>query len=44
MNKEKLGTGRDENRIPLYQVVPLKVPFSIGLGISDFCNFKCVYC
>lgn len=44
MNKEKLGTGRDENRIPLYQVVPLKVPFSIGIGISDFCNFKCVYC
>lgn len=33
MNKEKLGTGRDENRIPLYQAVPLKVPFSIGIGI-----------
>lgn len=43
MNK-KIGTGRDENRIPLYQVVPLKVPFSIGIGTSDFCNFKCKYC
>lgn len=27
MNKGKIGTGRDENRIPLYQVVPLKVPY-----------------
>lgn len=44
MNKEKLDNGRDNNRIPLYEVVPLNAPFTIGIGVSDFCNFKCVYC
>lgn len=24
----KIGTGRDENRTPLWQVVPIPVPFS----------------
>lgn len=36
--------GRDNNRLPLYKVVPLIVPFSVGLAVSDFCNFRCVYC
>ena len=40
----KEGNGRDENRVPLYKVVPLAVPFAIGIGINDYCNFKCVYC
>ena len=40
----KIGSGRDENRSPLYKVVPLDIPFSIGIWVSDFCNFKCVYC
>lgn len=40
----KIQSGRDENRIPLYENVPLKVPFSIALGISDYCNFRCRYC
>jgi Fe-S oxidoreductase containing radical SAM domain len=40
----KIGTGRDENRTELYRVVPLAVPFSIGLNLCDYCNFKCVYC
>lgn len=44
MNESKIGSGRDENRVPLYKIVPLKVPFSIGIGASDFCNFKCKYC
>ena len=44
MNEKKIGSGRDENRVPLYKVVPLKVPFSIGIGTSDFCNFRCNYC
>ena len=42
--REKIGSGRDENRTHLYKVVPLAVPFSIGLSINDFCNFKCIYC
>ena len=41
---EKIGSGRDENRVPLYKVVPMKIPFSIGIGTSDFCNFRCNYC
>ena len=41
-NKE--GNGRDSNRVPLYEVVPLAVPFSVGIGVSDPCNFKCIYC
>lgn len=36
--------GRDNERTPLYKKVPLKVPFFIGLAVSDFCNFHCVYC
>ena len=40
----KIGTGRDENRTPLWQVVPIPVPFSVGITVSDFCNFKCIYC
>ena len=40
----KIGTGRDENRTPLWQVVPIPVPFSVGITVSDFCNFKCLYC
>ena len=39
----KIGTGRDENRTPLWQVVPIPVPFSVGITVSDFCNFKCIY-
>lgn len=42
--QQKIGTGRDENRTALYQVVPLTIPFSIGISINDFCNFKCIYC
>lgn len=42
--QKKIGTGRDENRTALYKVVPLAVPFAIGLCVNDFCNFKCVYC
>lgn len=42
--QKKIGTGRDENRTPLWQVVPLPVPFSVGITVSDFCNFKCIYC
>ena len=38
---EKIGSGRDENRVPLYKVVPMKIPFSISIGTSDFCNFRC---
>lgn len=44
MSMIKIGSGRDENRSPLYKVVPLDIPFSIGIWVSDFCNFKCVYC
>lgn len=40
----KQGSGRDENRIPLYNVVPLDMPFTVSIGVSDFCNFKCKYC
>ena len=36
----KQGSGRDENRIPLYNVVPLDMPFTVSIGVSDFCNFK----
>lgn len=38
---KKIGSGRDENRVPLYKVVPMKIPFSIGIGMS---NFRCNYC
>lgn len=44
MKYEKMGSGRDENRTPLYKQVPLKLPYTVGIGVSDFCNFKCVYC
>lgn len=44
MNITKIGTGRDEKRKPLYLSVPLKAPYTVGIGVSDFCNFKCVYC
>lgn len=40
----KIGSGRDENRVPLYSVVPLAAPFTVSIGVSDFCNFKCKYC
>lgn len=41
---DKIGTGRDEQRQPLYRVVPLNIPFSVGITVSDFCNFHCRYC
>lgn len=40
----KIGMGRDTNRVPLWQVVPRAVPFSVGFAPSDICNFRCVYC
>ena len=38
------GSGRVEERVPLHLVVPLSVPFAIGINVSDYCNFKCAYC
>ena len=40
----KRQVGRDMNRVQLHTVVPLKIPFAIGIGASDVCNFKCIYC
>lgn len=44
MNKDIRAVGRNLNRVPLHSVVPRTVPFAIGIGPSDFCNFKCNYC
>lgn len=44
MDKNIKAVGRDLNRVPLHSVVPMSVPFAIGIGPSDFCNFKCNYC
>ena len=44
MEERNLAIGRDLNREPLHSVVPRSVPFAIGIGPSDFCNFKCNYC
>ena len=44
IQSEKIGTGRDERRQPLYRLVPLRIPFSVGITVSDFCNFHCQYC
>lgn len=40
----KINLGRDSNRVPLHTVVPRSIPFAIGIGASDVCNFKCIYC
>lgn len=44
LDTKNIGTGRDECRVPLYLSVPLEVPYTVGVGVSDFCNFKCIYC
>lgn len=33
-----------ENRVKLHEVLPLDTPFSIMVGVSNTCNFRCVYC
>lgn len=40
----KIGDPKDQNRVPLWQAVPLKQPFSLGISPSDVCNFRCRYC
>lgn len=32
------------NRTVLHEVVPLDVPFVLGIYLGDVCNFKCKYC
>lgn len=44
MNDKSYAIGRDLNRVPLYTVVPRSVPFAIGIGPCDICNFRCNYC
>ena len=44
MERNKKIVGRDLNRVPLHTVVPREVPFAIGIGPTDFCNFRCNYC
>ncbi len=34
----------DRKRVPLQDVLPLKVPFSIQIDIADACNMKCNFC
>lgn len=40
----KFVNGRDMNRTPLYTVVPMEIPFAIGIAPSDKCNFSCEFC
>ncbi|WP_196595134.1 hypothetical protein [Pectinatus frisingensis] len=41
---DKINDGRDHNRMKLYNVVPLTVPFAVSVSPSDLCNFRCNYC
>lgn len=41
---DNIVVGRDTNRVMLHSVVPLAIPFAIGIAPSDICNFKCIYC
>ena len=44
VDTQKIRSPRSENRQELFKIVPLKVPFSIGIAPSDLCNFRCNYC
>lgn len=35
---------REENRVPLHEVIPLDTPYNIQIETSSLCNAKCVYC
>ena len=41
--KQRVDWGKN-NRIILHEVLPLDTPFSIIIGVSSICNFKCNYC
>jgi wyosine [tRNA(Phe)-imidazoG37] synthetase (radical SAM superfamily) len=41
--KAKLNT-YDMDRVPLWEVVPLRTPFTICIEPTFACNFKCNYC
>lgn len=42
--KMHFQSGRDANRVPLWEVAPREIPFSLGITPSDVCNFRCNYC
>ncbi|GHV84102.1 hypothetical protein AGMMS50212_14420 [Spirochaetia bacterium] len=40
----KMNSGREINRVLLKDAIPLPVPFSVQVSVSDICNFACKYC
>lgn len=33
-----------EERIPLQDVIPLDIPFSVQIDVASVCNMKCNFC
>lgn len=34
----------DDERAPLYRILPLSVPLGITISPCNFCDFRCIYC
>lgn len=34
----------EDNRVPLYRILPLSTPLGITISPCNFCDFRCIYC
>lgn len=42
--KEKIRPLAGLERVPLKEVIPLEMPFSVYIYPTNYCNFHCSYC